>query len=409
MSTKSTDAQEIDFVRTGPGTMGGCYLRRFWQPIYLSHDLAKGRAVPIRIMGDEFTLYRGKSGRPYVTQHRCPHRGEQLSNGWVRGEELSCRYHGWTFDPTGQCTAQPAEPQPFCSKVKVATYPAREAIGWIFAYLGEGAPPPFPEWPKLGQFPHRHRMDCNYFQSAENIVDDVHLHFSHRKSPLRHSRRAGIPRVFAHETPFGLTQENRYARSTELNHFIMPNMCYLQFDYFNLYTLSTLFAYVPIDDTHHNHFMSTAVEATWLPKALSKLIFGSPIVRWFYALRSGSRDERFSKKSREALSGRRTFDRVTNGQPRFQDTLICVGQGEIANRSAGSAERLGRSDAAVILLRKIWKRELRLLAEGKPLTQFTFPQFIEASGEIAGLELVKHIDPLSAPQPTDKSPMLLTS
>ena len=91
--------------------------------------------------------------------------------------------------------------------MKVATYPAREAIGFIFAYLGEGTPPPFPEWPKLGHFVHRHRLDCNYFQSAENIVDDVHVHFSHRNSYLRRSRRAAIPGVFAHETPFGLTQQ----------------------------------------------------------------------------------------------------------------------------------------------------------------------------------------------------------
>jgi hypothetical protein len=58
--------------------------------------------------------------------------------------------------------------------------------------------------------------------------------------------------------------------------------------------------------------------------------------------------------------------------------------GAIADRSA---ERLGRSDAAVVLLRKIWKRELRLLAEGKPLTQLTFPRFVEPSGAVAGLDL----------------------
>jgi 5,5'-dehydrodivanillate O-demethylase oxygenase subunit len=63
---------------------------------------------------------------------------------------------------------------------------------------------------------------------------------------------------------------------------------------------------------------------------------------------------------------------------------MCAGQGAIADRSA---ERLGTSDAAVILSRKIWKRELRLLAEGKPLAHFTFPSFVEASGEVAGLDL----------------------
>src|SRR5262249_1055590 len=80
-----------------------------------------------------------------------------------------------------------------------------------------------------------------------------------------------------------------------------------------------------------------------------------------------------------------TFDRVTN--PRLQDTVICVGQGAIADRSA---ERLGRSDAAVILLRKIWKRELRLLAEGKPLTQFTLPTFVELSRQVPRPHLAEH-------------------
>src|SRR5262245_53757962 len=100
MSTETASGEEIDCVRTGPGTLGGRYLRRFWQPVYLSRDLAKGRAVPIQVMGEHFTLYRGESGSPHVTVHRCPHRGTQLSTAWVRGEDLRCRYHGWTFDPT---------------------------------------------------------------------------------------------------------------------------------------------------------------------------------------------------------------------------------------------------------------------------------------------------------------------
>jgi 5,5'-dehydrodivanillate O-demethylase len=378
---ETTNPEDIDFVRSGPGTLGGRYLRRFWQPIWLSRDLPKGRAVPIRIMNEEFTLYRGESGRPYVTVHRCPHRGTQLSTGAVQGEDISCRYHGWTFDPTGQCTAQPAEPQPFCGKVKVATYPAREAIGFIFAYLGEGAPPEFPQWPNVGQFLHRHRIDCNYFQSAENIVDDVHLHFSHHNSVLRRSRRAPIPTVSAREAPFGLIQVLEHKRSTELNHFIMPNMCYLQFDHRKRATVSVLFAYVPIDDTHHNHFMSISI-TTVLPEVINKLIFALPA--FIDARRKVDRDAWFSRKTAEVLSGRSTFDRVTN--PRLQDTLMCVGQGVIADRSA---ERLGRSDAAVILLRKIWKRELHLLAEGKPLTQFSFPKFDETSGKVAGVDLAE--------------------
>lgn len=47
-----------------------------------------------------------------------------------------------------------------------------------------------------------------------------------------------------------------------------------------------------------------------------------------------------------------------------------VGQGVIADRQH---ERLGRSDAALILMRTIWQRELRALAEGRPLKQWTHP------------------------------------
>ena len=51
--------------------------------------------------------------------------------------------------------------------------------------------------------------------------------------------------------------------------------------------------------------------------------------------------------------------------------LVTDGQGVIVDRTA---ERLGRSDAAVILLRKIWARELQALAEGRPLKEWQRPE-----------------------------------
>jgi hypothetical protein len=49
----------------------------------------------------------------------------------------------------------------------------------------------------------------------------------------------------------------------------------------------------------------------------------------------------------------------------FEDDLAQVGQGAIEDRRG---ERLGRSDAGVIVVRKIWRRELNKLANGEPLT-----------------------------------------
>ena len=42
-------------------------------------------------------------------------------------------------------------------------------------------------------------------------------------------------------------------------------------------------------------------------------------------------------------------------------------------------ERLGRSDAGVILLRILWKRELTALAEGRPLKQWIRPPEMRAT------------------------------
>src|SRR6478672_10163877 len=141
-----TRADWSDVDHTGPGTLAGRYLRLFWQPVFIGADLPAGRAKPIRIMSEDFTLYRGESGEAHCVAFRCAHRGTQLSTGWVEGDELRCFYHGWKYGPDGQCTEQPAEPEPFCSRIKIKSYPTRDYLGLVFAYLGEGEPPEFPRY-----------------------------------------------------------------------------------------------------------------------------------------------------------------------------------------------------------------------------------------------------------------------
>src|SRR4051812_30235586 len=92
-----------DFAHVGPGTLAGRFLRSFWQPVYLASDLPAGQAKPLRILGEDFTLYRGEAGAPHVVAYRCAHRGTQLSAGWVEGDQIRCFYHGWKYDHTGQC------------------------------------------------------------------------------------------------------------------------------------------------------------------------------------------------------------------------------------------------------------------------------------------------------------------
>lgn len=53
-----------------------------------------------------------------------------------------------------------------------------------------------------------------------------------------------------------------------------------------------------------------------------------------------------------------------------EDNVTLVGQGRITDRQK---DRLGKSDKGIILLRKIWERELRALKEDGPLKVWSRP------------------------------------
>ncbi len=55
----------------------------------------------------------------------------------------------------------------------------------------------------------------------------------------------------------------------------------------------------------------------------------------------------------------------------IEDYCTQVGQGRIRDRAR---EHLGRNDTKVIFIRRLWERELRALAEGRPLTEWQVPR-----------------------------------
>jgi 5,5'-dehydrodivanillate O-demethylase len=361
-----TPAQEIDFVHTAPGTLAGRYLRRSWQPVYCSRDLAVGQALPIRIMGEEYTLYRGESGKAFVVSSRCPHRRTLLSTGWVEGDAIRCLYHGWRFDDRGQCDEQPAEPAPFCQKVKIASYPVQEHVGLVFVYFGEGSPPPMPLWPQGDAFIKEHPgqasvalLPFNFFQSMENIVDYAHTYFVHQvgtEAALPRRTRA-IPPLEIEETSFGFTEHMHHPDRPEGHpykvsqiHFLMPNHCHI----YEFETDATLlFWYVPIDDSSHLHFIVHFNRR-----------MGPPERGWIGDLSADIQEVLSGRKRLHEMKGRYAY------MVRLQDAVAIAGQGSIAERTG---ERLGQEDLGVIFLRQLWKRELGALAKGSELKSFEHP------------------------------------
>jgi 5,5'-dehydrodivanillate O-demethylase oxygenase subunit len=365
-------------VRSGSDTLGGCYLRSFWQPVFHSADLVLGGALPLRIMGQDFTLYRGAGGAPVLVDARCPHRGAQLSAGWVDGDTLRCFYHGWRFGPDGACLEQPAEGSAFRDKVAIRSYPVRDYLGLIFAYLGAGGAPEFPRYPEFDRSAGFIEVDsyfraCNAFQNLENALDMSHVEFVHHDNSASFTGIGSGLQLEATESAWGVTY--RYTRpdgAVRVQQFGMPNVFYmtaLPTDA-EIGWQESLFWWVPIDDTKHVQFSLHRVPAVG-------------------AAAGAIRARRERRRTTIDLAHQDLCDRILSGElrlrdvdpervdlVRLQDDIAQIGQGRIADRDR---ERLGRGDVGVIAIRKLWRRELTALERGAPLTAWRRPPDIVPS------------------------------
>ena len=64
--------------------------------------LAPGAVVAVEIEGDEYVVWRGRSGTLGSAPRTCPHLDHDLAEGFVVDDELVCPGHGWAFDGHGE-------------------------------------------------------------------------------------------------------------------------------------------------------------------------------------------------------------------------------------------------------------------------------------------------------------------
>ncbi|EJB06516.1 phenylpropionate dioxygenase-like ring-hydroxylating dioxygenase large terminal subunit [Rhizobium sp. BK619] len=115
----------------------------YWTPVALSRDLPAATVMPARTASGSIALWRSASGRISASTDRCPHRGMRLSHGFVRGEALSCIYHGWSYGQAGNCLRIPAHPGLAPPEtIRVATHEVEEAGNMIWVAVGTPASKP---------------------------------------------------------------------------------------------------------------------------------------------------------------------------------------------------------------------------------------------------------------------------
>jgi 5,5'-dehydrodivanillate O-demethylase len=364
---------------TGPGTLAGRYMRQFWHPIAVSTDLEAGRAKPIMLMSEKFTLFRGDTGTAHVLPHHCPHRGTQLSVGYIEGDNIRCLYHGWAFDGnSGQCVEMPAEDPGQAEKVCIRHYPVQEYLGLIWTYIGEGEVPPFPPIPGFDTVgtvdANEEVFTHNYYQCWENDFDIYHAAFTHRTGGLHHiDFKSMMESETYEEKDFGVERHIDTGMGMMVSTLIMPCTVRLSIPLFNEEArlhggpliVPSYLIHSPIDDHNNRVFAVRNLPAVGEDYKKFQANFDR-----MKELRKGRKD--IQEVAAEIRAGKYALKDVTD-HPAFiliEDLCAQGGQGVIADRHA---ERLGKSDRGVMMLRRIWQRELQAVADGKSTKAWTRP------------------------------------
>lgn len=89
-------------TKTGPAAPAGKLMRMYWQPAALMDELDGARPVkPVRLLGENFVLFKDEQGRYGLLDRDCPHRGADLAFGRLEHGGLRCLIPAQSFDDAG--------------------------------------------------------------------------------------------------------------------------------------------------------------------------------------------------------------------------------------------------------------------------------------------------------------------
>ena len=165
------------------------FLRNCWYVAAWDTEVRRLELMRRLLLEQPIVLYRASDGRPVALEDRCAHRHAQLSMGRLKGDNIECRYHGLTFDPSGACVHIPWQ-ETIPPAARVRSYPLVERYHWIWIWMGDPAladPEAIedfhwmddPGWRWKGE---TLRVNGNYMLIIENLCDLAHLPYLHKTS-----------------------------------------------------------------------------------------------------------------------------------------------------------------------------------------------------------------------------------
>ena len=166
-----------------------------WYPALRADELQRGKTKTALLLGHPLLLGRKNDGTIFAMRDLCPHRGIPLSAGWFDGERVTCKYHGWEFEPcTGQCQLIPSLTEADtldATKIFAGAYACEERDGHAWVWMpqpGSGRVaselPAVPEVPKFSaKYKSAHlsaELPCNVDHGIIGLMDPAHGPFVHQ-------------------------------------------------------------------------------------------------------------------------------------------------------------------------------------------------------------------------------------
>jgi len=341
----SQDENEL-LTKVGPGTPCGEMMRRYWWPIALAANVQKS-PVPVKLLGEEFILFRDLHNRLGLLDLNCCHRGASLEFGRVEENGLRCCYHGWLYDTQGRCLDQPCEPpdSTYKTRVRQKAYAVREQSGLVFGYIGPDPVPVFPKYDLLfkddcNKIVQGREQLSNWLQRAENMMDALHVMCLHA-SVYPELAFVYPTKLEWRDAWYGSEMYLEYPNGVkDKHHYVFPFINRVFVTRAGNEPYQFMQWAVPTDDEHCISYQVWASELDKGPFTLQTAKFQTRVPGQY----------------------KRVEDGFFNIWDRDQDDAACDSQGPIANRTR---EHLGQCDKGVIMMRKMIKDAIADVQAGK--------------------------------------------
>lgn len=235
-----------------------------WYVVLESKEVKPGKLLGVKRLNKSLVFYREPDGTVVCMEDKCSHRGVKLSIGTLSNNCLTCPFHGFEFNSSGECIKIPANGKnsKVSSRFNVRTYPTYESNGFIFIYNGQSTttiPKFFTGLDNVKYKTSYNQWNTHYSRAVENQLDIVHVPFVH-KSTIGRGNKTLVNgpvtkideekmtiyiynQVDEGQVPLKSSQMTDFDRYFKLK-FIMPNLWQNKISD----KLSIVAAFAPVDD-----------------------------------------------------------------------------------------------------------------------------------------------------------------